>query len=51
LRTAGWLEGPRIAGAERAKNVQQYGEHSTDLDSILLDSTTEFLLEARGRGA
>ena len=36
----GW---PRIAGAEWAKSLQQYGEDSADLDSILLDSTTEFL--------
>jgi hypothetical protein len=47
----GLTERPRIAGAEWAKSLQQYGEGSTDLDSILLDSTTEFLLEARGRGA
>jgi hypothetical protein len=36
----GW---PRIEGDGWAKSLQQYGEDATDLDSILLDSTTEFL--------
>jgi hypothetical protein len=39
----GLTETAEDRGAEWAKSLQQYGEDATDLDSILLDSTTEFL--------
>ena len=54
----GYRSGKELSSCFRDANIlaigtrtQQYGERSTDLDSILLDSTTEFLLEASGRGA
>jgi hypothetical protein len=54
----GYRSGKELSSCFRDANIlaigtrtQQNGERSTDLDSILLDSTTEFLLEASGRGA